>query len=163
MNEFLATASVADHSTSGGGYWFQYEICHSRQLNVKLHPFIQMLRNIVWMLTRCTNDDSIMLVTCLHVAEVALVQCRSFDSNPASAGKRLASFECCEQSALFWWQENNRFVGVEVWRGEVLLDFEGTGSLDIQLARKPWQCCHLKSLQRHGLEGEYSGTGCARP
>ena len=137
MNKLLATAGVADHSTSAGGYWFQCEIRHSRQLNVKLHPFIQVLGNIVWMLMRCNNDDSIMLVTCLHVAEVALVQCRSFDSNPASAGKRLASFECCEQSALFWWQENNRFVGVEVRRGEVLLAFKGTGSLNIQSARKP--------------------------
>ena len=114
MDEFLVTASVADYIASGGGYWHQWEICYSCQFNVKFHPFVQVFGNIIWTLTRCNNNDSILLVACLHAAEVTLVQHRPFDFNPALAWKRFASFECGKQSALFWWQADYRFVGVEV-------------------------------------------------
>ena len=120
-----------------GGYWRQREIHYSRQFNVKFHPFIWVFRNIVQTLTRCNNNDNILLVARLHAAKVTLVQCRPFDFNPALAWKCFASFECCKQSALFQWQVDYRFVGVEVQRGEILLDFEGTRSFDIQSARKP--------------------------
>ena len=45
---------------------------------------------------RCDNDDSIVLVARLHIANITLVQRRLFDSNPALAWKCIASFECHE-------------------------------------------------------------------